>query len=344
MRVLLYEYLSGRALDAPATSSLNTEGWAMLAALAEDFAACGEVEPVVLLSLALIPKAAAHWPSNVIVHAARPSSEEEDLRKLAAGADWTLIIAPEFGGILANRCRWIEEAGSKLLGPTAGAVQLTADKLQLESRLRDHGGIPTPATLPFSLGSLPPWPLPWVVKPRDGAGSQATFLLKCPQSAVMCLEVGRAEGWQGEWIVQPYLSGLAASVACLVGARQTIALPAAEQWLSSDGRFHYTGGRLPLVGELCERAKRLALDAVHAVPGLFGYVGVDLVLGDSLDGSADAVIEINPRLTTSYVGLRKLACFNLTEALMAVAIETPLPDLLWHQGSISFHSDGCLLD
>ena len=34
--------------------------------------------------------------------------------------------------------------------------------------------------------------------------------------------------------------------------------------------------------------------------------------------SGDRVIEINPRLTTSYVGLRALARFNLAEALLAV--------------------------
>ena len=40
---------------------------------------------------------------------------------------------------------------------------------------------------------------------------------------------------------------------------------------------------------LAERAVRLAEHAVAAVPGLFGYVGVDLVLGDQ----ADFVIEID---------------------------------------------------
>ena len=52
------------------------------------------------------------------------------------------------------------------------------------------------------------------------------------------------------------------------------------------------------------------------MPGLSGYVGVDVVLGN--DGR-DWAIEINPRLTTSYVGLRALAGFNLAEAMLAVA-------------------------
>ena len=48
-------------------------------------------------------------------------------------------------------------------------------------------------------------------------------------------------------------------------------------------------------------------------------MGVDLVLGREPDGSEDFVIEINPRLTTSYVGLRAAARSNLAEAMWHVA-------------------------
>ena len=55
------------------------------------------------------------------------------------------------------------------------------------------------------------------------------------------------------------------------------------------------------------------------MPPTVGYVGVDLVLGREPDGSEDVVIEINPRLTTSYVGLRAAARTNLAEAMWQVA-------------------------
>jgi predicted ATP-grasp superfamily ATP-dependent carboligase len=80
------------------------------------------------------------------------------------------------------------------------------------------------------------------------------------------------------------------------------------------------GGELPLAVGLAERAQALAERAVAATPPAVGYVGVDLILGREPDGSEDAVIEINPRLTTSYVGLRAAAKSNLAEAM-------------WHAGS-----------
>ena len=44
------------------------------------------------------------------------------------------------------------------------------------------------------------------------------------------------------------------------------------------------------------------------------------MLGGRPDGSEDAVIEVNPRLTTCYVALRQLARVNLAAAVLTQAI------------------------
>jgi predicted ATP-grasp superfamily ATP-dependent carboligase len=56
----------------------------------------------------------------------------------------------------------------------------------------------------------------------------------------------------------------------------------------------------------------LAGAIARALPGLWGYVGIDLVKTPSCVWVAD----INPRLTTSYVGLRKLAPVNLADSVL----------------------------
>ena len=78
-----------------------------------------------------------------------------------------------------------------------------------------------------------------------------------------------------------------------------------HQRLSQDGRFHYLGGELPLSSRLAPRARELASAACRSIPGLRGYVGVDLLL-DEQAGTV-TVVEMNPRLTTSYLGYRRLA-------------------------------------
>src|SRR5262249_45038295 len=96
---------------------------------------------------------------------------------------------------------------------------------------------------------------------------------------------------------------------------------------------HYRGGRLPLLPEFARRAEAIARQALAGIPGLCGYIGVDLVLGD--DGR-DWAIEINPRLTTSYLGLRVLAKTNLAAAILHIAAGEAAPPLEWCDGPVEF--------
>lgn len=311
--LFLYEYATAPVPGREALpASIRREGKAMHWAVTYD---CQRTREIRILSL---PETAA---------------EEEPFRDLAAAADWSLIIAPETGGLLAERCRWVEESGGRLLGPSSAAVELTTDKLAFVSHL-ERAGIPTPPCV-----SRDKVRFPAVWKPRDGAGSQATFLVRDESELSRCREQARAEGWDGEAILQPFIPGRAASCAILCGPRECIPLPPAEQLLSTDGRFHYLGGSVPLPAPLAERAQRLACRAVKTVPGMRGYVGVDLVLGDADDGGEDVVIEINPRLTTSYIGLSFLAAGNLMRAMLSVA-KGEAVSLAWRPQVVKFQPDG----
>jgi predicted ATP-grasp superfamily ATP-dependent carboligase len=206
-----------------------------------------------------------------------------------------------------------------MLGPSLDAIELCSDKLALFEHWQVRG-VPTPETFPCNV--TPPWP-EWVLKPRFGAGSQDTQRNGTP----------REHGAFGPMIVQEFVPGRAASVAFLCGPKDVIALPPAEQLLSDDGHFHYRGGRLPMPTDLARRAEIIARQALTGIRGLCGYVGVDLVLGD--DGR-DWAIEINPRLTTSYLGLRKLAKSNLAAAMLQLAASEPAPALEWNAGPVEF--------
>ncbi len=345
MRIFVYEFVSAGERAGPDAPSLRTEGWAMLAALLEDFGRLPGVHVQTILGAAAAGKAP---PAGVAVHRVTTDEEEAVFRRLAAAADWTLIVAPEIDGILPDRLQRVEESHGRLLGSTPAAARLAGDKLLLADHLRERG-VPTPPTVRWAAPPpFPPpaggggWGFPAVCKPRRGAGSQETYLVR--NEAELSQAAGAIAGFrQDDAIVQPYVSGQAASVAFLIGPGRRLALPAAAQHLSTDGRFRYQGGSLPLPPPLAERATRIAARAVGAVEGLRGYVGVDVVLGAAADGSGDCAIEINPRLTTSYVGLRALARFNLAEAMLAVAAGRAPPAWDWSAGPLEFTPDGGLV-
>lgn len=313
MRIFVYEHLtaSGRARRG---SSMYREGQAMREAVAADFARIRGVE------VFSFPDDAGPFTSEQVVEESRRS-------------DWALLIAPELDDCLGGLAEGVERAGGRLLGPRSDAIRMASDKLALFEHWRSHG-IQTPATTERAHSPCEAFPLVW--KPRDGAGSTMTFLLESARDAVRARAIVEREGHAGSMILQEYVPGLPASIAFVCGPQGSLPLPPARQFLSDDGRFTYIGGELPLPPGLAERAVRLGQNAVDCVPGLLGYVGVDLVLGSDADGGRDYAIEINPRVTTSYVGLRQLTDDNLAEAMLYAASGKPIGDVRWQDRPVSF--------
>lgn len=256
--------------------------------------------------------------------------EEARFARSAASCDWTLVIAPEFDDLLRSRSQTVLDAGGKLLGSLPEAIHRTADKLETAGIWRQRG-VPHPQTEPACADVAPPC----VLKPRHGAGSQATFFVRDSREWGPVWEAAQKEWPHGDFIVQQYVVGQPASVALLIGSTQTVPLMPARQHLSGDGRFRYQGSSLPLPPPLADRAIQLALKAAAGIDGLQGYVGVDLVLGDAGD---DYAIEVNPRLTTSYLGLRRLCRQNLAELILCMAQGETIAQPTWHAGEVKFEA------
>jgi predicted ATP-grasp superfamily ATP-dependent carboligase len=320
-RVFVYEYLSGGGTwserdAAGPTGSLLREGCSMVSALAEDFQRLDQTE-VVLLRDARLPAGTLPACQQVVIHDA--AQERAAIAQLAAAADHSVLIAPEIDGALAERARWVEAAGGRLLSPSADFVRQATDK-SLTARLLQARGLPTPRAIAVRPGVALPadFDYPAVLKPVDGAGSVGLQWITSPNDAYDPAVLGR------EARLEAYCPGLAASVAVLCGPAGNLPLPACRQWISDDGRFRYLGGEAPLDEARSRRAQELALAAIGSFPPAVGYVGVDLVLGAAADGRQDVVIEVNPRLTTSYIGLRQLIRTNLAAAMLAVAEGKPV--------------------
>jgi predicted ATP-grasp superfamily ATP-dependent carboligase len=310
MTILVHEWVTGGGLAGTALPpSWAAEGAAMRRAIAADFSAVTGVHVEVTLD-ARFPEEPGPW-SIVPVG---PDEEEATLRRLAAVADYTILIAPETEGILAARSRIVASAGGRGLGSTAEAVVMTGNKLRLGGHLA-RCGIATPPCRQVTprLGLPLEFPYPAVLKPLDGAGSQDTCLVRaadaCPEAA---LDLPVA-------LLQPFVPGLAHSASFLVGREGRAWLIAAgrQHIAIRDDRFVYRGGTVPVVPHgVAEGPRR----AVESVPGLCGYVGVDYIW-DGRTGQA-TVLEINPRPTTSYVGLaRWLPPGTLAQAWLDVVSE-----------------------
>jgi tyramine---L-glutamate ligase len=336
MQLFLYEFISAGGLGATTPPALRAEGWAMLASLADDFAQVKDVKTLTLLD-DTCPRPLGHFCRRV-----HSEDEAASFQEMVARADMALVIAPEFDNFLTDRSRLVLDAGKVLLGSIPRAIELTGDKLALYRHFLIQG-VPTPLTIPLyhdnsTIASNIAFPA--VCKPRHGAGSRATFLIRKPEELSRMLQEARAEMPRNDFLMQPFASGQPASITFLIGSKQRIALLPATQEISADGRFHYLGGKLPLPEPLAMRTRVLADKALGTVDGLSGLVGVDLILGEAADGSQDRVIEINPRPTTSYIGLRQLARDNLAAAVLRISRGEEIAPLRWRDGIVQFSVTG----
>ena len=85
-------------------------------------------------------------------------------------------------------------------------------------------------------------------------------------------------------------------------------------------------------------AYQFVRDALSTIPGLFGYVGVDLLIPESPWDRLPLIVEINPRLTTSYVGYQQLCLDNLAAMWVGEEPHSTVP--LWRPGEVEFNSAG----
>ena len=125
--VLIHEWVTGGGLAGTSLpASWAAEGRAMRRSIAADFAALpGNSVRVIVTLDARLPDDPGPWQTEPIA----PGEYADRLRALARAADFTVLIAPETSGILADLTRDLAQAGGRLLGSTADAVELAADKV-----------------------------------------------------------------------------------------------------------------------------------------------------------------------------------------------------------------------
>ena len=306
-RMYLYEELSAMELESEsALAPLLKEGVSILKALIIDFTKLNQFELFVFASKEVGESLVAERLINLsqwIVP--EPSSP---FLNVVNPKDAVLIMAPESDGILVHRINQLNETGAENLNCSVEAITLAGDKYQTFLYL-NRMDIPTPATM--LLGDFlkaPQLTFPLVLKPRNGAGTADTFyisdigFLKNKASSFLDLD---------QWIVQELKQGLPASFCFFVHKDQCTPITSSFQNMEcQDLQFVYQGGTLPLPLDFEYRALILAQKTLRDFNGLNGWVGVDLILGPDTKGLEDFVFEINPRLTTSYLGARHHLIIN----------------------------------
>jgi predicted ATP-grasp superfamily ATP-dependent carboligase len=323
MRLLIYEWCCSGGLLGPDRSrviglgddaaSLAREGHAMFRSLVVDAVRDGGFEVAALVD----ETAAAGMPAAARRIPVPPGREVESLTAAAKDHEATIVVAPETAGVLASRVTAVRGAGASVIGPSDAFIRLAADKQATIDALA-AAGVPVPAGR--SLAANESWPewfrLPAVRKARASTGGDGLVVVEAMESIPSPAPVAAR--------LEACCSGEPVGVSCLLGPRGIVPLAVMRQRFTAAPSPAYEGGAPLDDPARRSRAEGLAVRAIAALcrrdhdPST-GWVGVDMILGDRDDGLDDRVLEVNPRITTSFVGFTAAASASLVRAIVDVA-------------------------
>jgi predicted ATP-grasp superfamily ATP-dependent carboligase len=331
LRLLVYEYVSGGGFaDAPIPVGVLSEGFGMLRTLISDFKAAGHYVTATLDSR--LAKLNPPIGADCIVPVFSSREVQAAIRKVSASADAAYVIAPETEGILQSLVKSVEQMGVASLNCPASAIGKVVDKTVLYEFLKKLG-VPTPETITFSVADgvaevkraiLGRLRFPLMFKPSNDVSCCGLSVVRNESQVAGAVGKIKRESSSKRFLVQELIKGAAASVSLVSTGSEALPISLNRQDLTigaPDKTSSYRGGFVPFDHPLRHSAFAVAEKIVKSFRNLKGYVGVDLVLTEE-----EAVaIEVNPRLTTSYIGLRRVVNFNVAEAILNAVSKRKLP-------------------
>ena len=307
----MYEYLSGGGASG---SELLAMGRSMRDAIAADLIALDDYDVSVATCDLASPVPAGATPL-------RPRPGEGPFDFVARHADthrFVWIVAPETDGLLMQFQRAVDPA--RWLGCDGAAIQLASGKRRTLLTLAD-AGVTTPLAFEHA-----PETTRWVVKPDDGAGAQGMRLHTSAEAASQDWSQRSRAGQP--MAIEPWVEGAALSLSllCHPGRTELLSVNRQRLRLDADGVLGYEGVEIDVLARADGRGvtpraearvaelRALATRVGRGIPGLCGYVGIDLVWHAQ---RGPVVIEVNPRVTCAYVGLSQALGRNLAADVIA---------------------------
>lgn len=328
LKIWVCEYVSAGGLASHVLpASLLQEGLLMRDALLADLSALGVDCITSHDSRVPVPVNAQSLP----VHAGDDVYAVWHNQLASNDIDACWVIAPETGGILFEMHEMAQRDGLAWIGCSAEAIRDTSAKSRMTD-LCEQAGIPV---LPYvfleqvnSFKELA-WydhalTYGWVVKPDDGAGCEFTYYFKnIKELSEFKVEINKNVSNPERLLLQPYLPGRALSMSVISTSNEVKVVAGHQQSVHiQEGAFVFNGAGVNEAAEYLPAMQQMAERVHHAIPGLVGYWGADMIL--TADGQL-TLVEVNPRLTTPYIGLSKLCAENPAQMILEAILKQKIP-------------------
>ncbi|MDO5848293.1 MAG: ATP-grasp domain-containing protein [Methanobrevibacter sp.] len=321
--ILAFEYFTASGENDKCISS---EAEALIRALLDDLK---DFDVTIILNNTYKHVADGYSNVNPIII---EGSLEDYLKDNLDGFEKAIYIAAENDNHLYNIAKILEDKDIFIYNSNSEACFKSSDKFELFESL--YGAVPQPLTNKFKIDSKGYWKravenlykkwqaedpltkLKLIIKPINGVDCENVVILNDIDELSYDLEDIFPPG--SRILVQEFIDGEDISVSLMVHDGKAIPLSINKQFVEIKGDFErYLGGMLPYETDFKDQILEVAIKACETLEGLNGFVGVDLRLNpDETDLYNVYLIEINSRFTTPYVGLQKIANFNIANSII----------------------------
>ena len=330
-RIFVFEYTVGGGFYAEEiTSSLLCEGYAMLRSIAEDFKNLG------YKIITQIDQRILHLAKYLSVDQFYPVDSNNKFNDVFSRCidmvDICFIIAPEFSNILYNLTRIAYDLNKTIISIGLEGIKLGASKIATYNYFKNNE-VKTPKTflipslngkfdLNFIYTQFEKYNFPVIIKPDDGVGAESIYFFPDIDGVANFFANPYLDfDFNRKYILQEYIYGDDYSVSIInkplknnqKNVNTILSINSQKiKYKNCLGKALYEGGYTPVprFNFLKKKLKKL-LNKID-LSNFDGYLGIDFILTKE---NEIYFIEINPRLTTSYIGIRKIYSQNILSLL-----------------------------
>lgn len=325
-RIFIVEFVTGGGFNQnEIPSSLFAEGYGMLRSVIADFNDLDyEIETFLDFRILLLSRYLKADFINVIQ---RSDNFFKKFKDCVRKNEFCFIIAPEFSNILYSLTELALDNNSTVLSVNLKGIRLGSSKLKTFNFFYENK-IKTPPTFlvpyeqeqynfNFIINKFRQFNSPIILKPEDGVGAEGIHYF---DSEGKILEAFNKKSplidQSRPYILQKFVEGKDLSVSLIGHKDSPIIIGINAQSVNikdTNKESRYLGGYTPvenwesLIPELRKNFDRIKFEPFDS------YFGLDFI---QQENGLLNFIEINPRITTSYIGIRNIIKQNLIEVVL----------------------------
>jgi predicted ATP-grasp superfamily ATP-dependent carboligase len=322
-RIFIFEFVSGGGFNrVNIPISLFCEGFGMLKSIINDFKSIGfEISTLLDYRIQYLSTTLAIDKFKIIK---RRDNYLNKFKMLVQECEYAFIIAPESTNILYNLSQIVKKCDKILLSTNLEGIKIGTSKIKTYNFFRKYK-IATPQTyliplknnnldLEFIIQKFQELKKPIIIKPDDGVGAESLYFFETEsqiknffQDFGYKIESGRC------YVLQEFIKGKDLSISLIKTATSLDSQIKYPYILSINSQnitinnlnyeSEYFGGATPIENHEESSIELTKLLEQIDFSQFSGYFGIDIIRGED---SRFYFIEINPRLTTSYIGLRNI--------------------------------------